>query len=72
MATTLGVFVRYQEYAVADLLGLFVTHWLLGTAALITPQGILGGGTVLTLIIVDGAGFLGLKTRGTLHDDAIT
>ena len=52
------------------LLGLFVTHWLVGASGLITPVGILGGVAVLALTVVDGAAFLGLKTRGTLRNDA--
>ena len=51
------------------LLGLFVMNWLVGAKGLITPVGVLGGVTVLTLTIVDGAAFLGLKTRGTLRDE---
>ncbi|RBI59396.1 cytochrome d ubiquinol oxidase subunit II [halophilic archaeon] len=54
------------------LLGLFVMNWLLGASDLFTPAGILGGLAVLTLTVVDGAAFLGLKTRGTLRDDVST
>ncbi|MDS0478375.1 cytochrome d ubiquinol oxidase subunit II [Natrinema sp. 1APR25-10V2] len=49
------------------LLGLFVMNWLVGATRLITTVGILGGVTVLVLTIVDGAAFLGLKTRGALR-----
>ncbi|RBI59740.1 cytochrome d ubiquinol oxidase subunit II [halophilic archaeon] len=52
------------------LLGLFVMNWLVGASGLITPVSILGGVAVLALTVVDGAAFLGLKTRGTLRDDA--
>lgn len=48
-------------------LGLFVMNWLLGASALITPLGIMCGLAVLTLTIVGGAAFLGLKTRGSLR-----
>jgi len=51
------------------LLGLFVMNWLIGATGLITPVGVLGGLTVLVLTVVDGAAFLGLKTRGALRDD---
>ncbi|MDS0243708.1 MULTISPECIES: cytochrome d ubiquinol oxidase subunit II [unclassified Haloferax] len=51
------------------LLGLFVINWLVGATGLITPVGVLGGVTVLALTIVDGAAFLGLKTRGALRDE---
>jgi cytochrome d ubiquinol oxidase subunit II len=51
------------------LLGLFVMNWLVGATGLITPVGVLGGVTVLVLTIVDGAAFLGLKTRGRLRDE---
>ena len=53
------------------LLGLFVMNWLIGATALITPVGIVGGITVLALTVVDGAAFLGLKTRGTLRDEMV-
>lgn len=52
------------------LLGLFVMNWLLGASALVTGPGILAGLTVLVLVIVDGAAFLGVKTRGALQDTA--
>ena len=51
------------------LLGLFVINWLVGATDLITPAGLLGGVAVLTLTVVDGAAFLGLKTRGTLREE---
>ncbi|MFC4986783.1 cytochrome d ubiquinol oxidase subunit II [Saliphagus infecundisoli] len=51
------------------LLGLFIMNWLVGATGLITPVGILGGVTVLALTIVDGAAFLGLKTRGALRGE---
>lgn len=51
------------------LLGLFVMNWLVGATGLITPVGVLGGVTVLVLTIVDGAAFLGLKTRDALRDE---
>ena len=51
------------------LLGLFVMNWLVGATGLITPVGILGGVAVLALTIVDGAAFLGLKTRGALREE---
>ena len=51
------------------LLGLFVINWLVGATSLITPVGILGGITVLTLTVVNGAAFLGLKTRGSLREE---
>lgn len=44
-------------------------NWLVGATGLITPVGILGGVTVLALTIVDGAAFLGLKTRGALRGE---
>lgn len=54
------------------LLGVFVMNWLLGTTELVTLAGVFGGVTVLALVIVDGAAFLGLKTRGSLRDDVST
>ena len=54
------------------LLGIFVMNWLLGATELITLAGIFGGVAVLALTIVDGAAFLGLKTRGSLRDEAST
>ncbi|WP_332900427.1 cytochrome d ubiquinol oxidase subunit II [Haladaptatus sp. CMSO5] len=54
------------------LLGLFVMNWLLGASGLITPAGILGGLAVVALTVVDGAAFLGLKTRGSLRAEAST
>jgi cytochrome d ubiquinol oxidase subunit II len=51
------------------LLGPFLMNWLLGSTGLITSVGLLGGLTVLLLTVVDGAAFLGLKTRGALRDD---
>lgn len=54
------------------LLGVFVMNWLLGATGLITLAGIFGGVAVLALAIVDGAAFLGLKTRGSLRDDVST
>lgn len=54
------------------LLGLFVMNWLLGTTGIITPAGVLGGLSLVALTVVDGAAFLGLKTRGTLRDEART
>lgn len=50
-------------------LGLFVMNWLLGASTLITPLGIICGLAVLTLSIISGAAFLGLKTRGTLRSE---
>ena len=52
------------------LLGVFVMNWLLGATGFITLAGIFGGVAVLALVIIDGAAFLGLKTRGSLRDDA--
>lgn len=52
------------------LLGLFVMNWILGSVTILTLPGILAGLTVVTLTVVDGAAFLGLKTRGSLRDDA--
>ncbi len=52
------------------LLGVFVMNWLLGVTGLVTPASIFGGVTVLLLTVVDGVAFLGLKTRGSLRDDA--
>ncbi|WP_248910316.1 cytochrome d ubiquinol oxidase subunit II [Halocatena marina] len=54
------------------LLGVFVMNWLLGLSTLVTVQGLLAGVTVVALTVVDGAAFLGLKTRGSLRDDAQT
>ncbi|ELZ28677.1 cytochrome d ubiquinol oxidase, subunit II [Halogeometricum pallidum JCM 14848] len=54
------------------LLGIFVMNWLLGASALISLQGVLAGLAVVALTVVDGAAFLGLKTRGALRDDART
>jgi cytochrome d ubiquinol oxidase subunit II len=52
------------------LLGAFVLNWLVGSASIITLTGALGGLAVVALTVVDGAAFLGLKTRGSLRDDA--
>lgn len=52
------------------LLGLFAMNWLLGAPGLITPTGILGGLAIVAITVVDGAAFLGLKTRGSLRAEA--
>ena len=70
MATTLGYSFVVGSTMTPFLLGLFVMNELLGAPGLITPAGVLGGLAVLALTVVDGAAFLGQKTRGTLRDDA--
>jgi cytochrome d ubiquinol oxidase subunit II len=52
------------------LLGVFVLNWLVGAASILTITGALGGLAVVALTVADGAAFLGLKTRGSLRDDA--
>jgi cytochrome d ubiquinol oxidase subunit II len=52
------------------LLGVFVLNWLVGAAGLVSVPGVVGGAAVLALMVADGAAFLGLKTRGSLRDDA--
>ena len=51
------------------LLGIFVMNWLVGATGLVTPVGVLGGVSFLALTVVDGAAFLGLKTRGSLREE---
>lgn len=50
------------------LLGLFVGGWALGAAG-VTPAGVAVGVTVVALTVVEGAAFLGLKTRGPLREE---
>ena len=51
-------------------LGMFAINWLTGVAGIVSLPGVLGGLAVVALTITDGAAFLGLKTRGSLRDDA--
>ncbi len=53
------------------LLGMFAINWLTGVAGIVSVPGVLGGLAVVALTVVDGAAFLGLKTRGSLRDDAV-
>lgn len=59
----------FGSAATPFLLGLFVMNWLLGAATLVTVQGLLCGLAFVALTIVDGAAFLGLKTRGSLRNE---
>ena len=52
------------------LLGVFAINWLTGVAGIVSAPGVLGGLAVVALTVADGAAFLGLKTRGSLRDDA--
>ncbi|WP_435115775.1 cytochrome d ubiquinol oxidase subunit II [Halolamina sp. C58] len=52
------------------LLGMFAINWLTGVAGIVSIPGLLGGLAVVALTVADGAAFLGLKTRGSLRDDA--
>jgi len=52
------------------LLGMFALNWLTGVAGIVSVPGVLGGLAVVALTVADGAAFLGLKTRGSLRDDA--
>jgi len=52
------------------LLGMFAINWLTGVPGIVSIPGVLGGLAVVALTIADGAAFLGLKTRGSLRDDA--
>ncbi|NHX36682.1 MULTISPECIES: cytochrome d ubiquinol oxidase subunit II [Halolamina] len=52
------------------LLGVFAINWLTGVAGIVSVPGVLGGLAVVALTVADGAAFLGLKTRGSLRDDA--
>lgn len=52
------------------LLGMFAVNWLTGVASIISIPGVLGGLAVVALTVADGAAFLGIKTRGSLRDDA--
>ena len=52
------------------LLGMFAINWLTGVAGILSVPGVLGGLAVATLTVADGAAFLGLKTRGSLRNDA--
>ncbi|KPN31322.1 cytochrome bd-II oxidase subunit 2 [Halolamina pelagica] len=52
------------------LLGMFAINWLTGVPGIVSVPGVLGGLAVVALTVADGAAFLGLKTRGSLRDDA--
>ncbi|RJT06197.1 cytochrome d ubiquinol oxidase subunit II [Halococcus sp. IIIV-5B] len=47
-------------------LGMFAANWLLGSTQLVTIPGVVVGLAVVALTIVEGSGFLVLKTRGAL------
>jgi cytochrome d ubiquinol oxidase subunit II len=50
-------------------LGMFTANWLLGSTSTITLPGVVVGLALVALTVVDGAAFLGLKTRGELQSE---
>jgi cytochrome d ubiquinol oxidase subunit II len=51
------------------LLGAFTANWLLGEPGLLSVPAVVVGLAVVALTVVNGAAFLGLKTRGHLRDE---
>ncbi|EFW91636.1 cytochrome d ubiquinol oxidase, subunit II [Haladaptatus paucihalophilus DX253] len=51
------------------LLGMFAANWVLGASTIVSVPSLAFGLTVVALTLVEGAAFLGLKTRGTLRDE---
>jgi cytochrome d ubiquinol oxidase subunit II len=50
-------------------LGVFVGNWVVGAERTLTVFGLLVGLATVALTVVDGATYLGVKTRGDLRDD---
>jgi cytochrome d ubiquinol oxidase subunit II len=50
-------------------LGMFTANWLLGSATTLTLPGVVVGVALVALTVVDGAAFLGIKTRGEIRDE---
>ena len=48
-------------------LGVFAGNWLFGVMGVASPASVLVGLAVVALTVVDGAAYLGLKTRGDLR-----
>lgn len=48
-------------------LGMFAANWVLGAAHIVTVPALAFGVTLVALTLVEGATFLGLKTRGELR-----
>jgi cytochrome d ubiquinol oxidase subunit II len=51
------------------LLGAFAANWLLGEPGLLSVPAVVVGLAVVALTVVNGAAFLGLKTRGSLREE---
>ncbi|SFF85966.1 cytochrome d ubiquinol oxidase subunit II [Halopelagius inordinatus] len=52
-------------------LGAFAANWLLGGAGLASVPAIVVGAAVVALTVVNGAAYLGLKTRGSLQREMV-
>ncbi|MFB6184630.1 MAG: cytochrome d ubiquinol oxidase subunit II [Haloarculaceae archaeon] len=50
-------------------LGVFAGNWVVGAPGLVSVAGLLFGVALVALSIVEGAAFLGLKTRGALREE---
>jgi cytochrome d ubiquinol oxidase subunit II len=54
------------------LLGMFVANWVLGATSVVNVPAVALGLAVVALTVVEGAAFLGLKTRGALREEMAT